>query len=76
MLSFLSSLPFPALRILDIDSEANKFHDRYHQMYEAALLTRCYTQPVIIILLFANKMGQSLVISDKVLGIYVDNNLT
>ena len=24
--------------------EANRFYDRNHQMYEAALLTRCYTQ--------------------------------
>ena len=42
MLSFLSSLPIPVLRFLDI--EANRFYDRNHQMYEAALLTRCYTQ--------------------------------
>ena len=42
MLSFLSSLPTPVLRVLDI--EANRFYDRNHQMYEAALLTRCYTQ--------------------------------
>ena len=42
MLSFLSSLPIPVLRILDI--EANRFYDKNHQMYEAALLTRCYTQ--------------------------------
>ena len=42
MLSFLNSLPIPVLRILDI--EANRFYDRNHQMYEAALLTRCYTQ--------------------------------
>ena len=42
MLSFLSSLPIPVLRILDI--EANRFYDRNHQIYEAALLTRCYTQ--------------------------------
>ena len=42
MLSFLSSLPTPVLRILDI--EANGVYDRNHQMYEAALLTRCYTQ--------------------------------
>ena len=41
MLSFLSSLPIPVLHILDI--EANWFYDRNHQMYEAALLTRCYT---------------------------------
>ena len=42
MLSFLNSLPIPVLRILDI--EANRVYDRYHRMYEAALLTRCYTQ--------------------------------
>ena len=42
MLSFLSSLPTPVLCILDI--EANRFYDRNHQMHEAALLTRCYTQ--------------------------------
>ena len=42
MLSFLSSLPIPVLRILDI--EANWFYDRNHQMYEAALLNKCYTQ--------------------------------
>ena len=35
MLSFLSSLPIPVLRILD--TEANRFYDRNHQMYEAAL---------------------------------------
>ena len=27
-----------------LDIEANWFYDRNHQMYEAALLTRCYTQ--------------------------------
>ena len=42
MLSFISSLPIPVLRILDI--EANRLYDRNHQMYEAALLTRFYTQ--------------------------------
>ena len=31
-----------ALRSLD--TEANIFYDRNHQMYDAALLTRCYTQ--------------------------------
>ena len=45
MLSFLSSLPISVLRILD--TEANKFYDRNHQMYEAALLTRCYTQQAL-----------------------------
>ena len=38
MLSFLSSLPITVLCILNI--EANRFYDRNHQMYEAALLTR------------------------------------
>ena len=42
MLSFLSSLPVAVLRI--VDTEANRFYDRNHQMYDAALLTRCYTQ--------------------------------
>ena len=42
VLSFLSSLPISVLRILD--TETNKFYDRNHQLYYAALLTRCYTQ--------------------------------
>ena len=45
MLSFLSSLPISVLRILD--TEANKFYDRNHQLYDAALLTRCYTQQAL-----------------------------
>ena len=42
MLSFLSSLSISVLCILY--TEANKFYDRNHQLYDAALLTRCYTQ--------------------------------
>ena len=42
MLSFLSSLPISVLNI--VDTEANNFYDRNHQLYDAALLTRCYTQ--------------------------------
>ena len=42
MLSFLSSLPISALRILD--TEANRFYVRNHRLYDAVLLTRCYTQ--------------------------------
>ena len=38
----LSSLPIPVLGMLDI--EANRFYDRTHQMYDAVLLSRCYTQ--------------------------------
>ena len=30
--------------LLSLDIEANKFYDRAHQFYDAALLTRCYTQ--------------------------------
>ena len=42
MLSKLASLSVSSLRKLD--DEANKFYDRKHDLYEAALLTRCYTQ--------------------------------
>ena len=43
MLSKLSSLS--AISSLHrLDEEANKFYDRKHDLYEAALLTRCYTQ--------------------------------
>ena len=42
MLSKLASLSVSSLRKLD--DEANKFYDRKHDLYEAVLLTRCYTQ--------------------------------
>ena len=42
MLSELASLSISSLRKLD--DEANKFYDRKHDLYEPALLTRCYTQ--------------------------------
>ena len=42
MLSYLSSLTIAVLRTLN--TEANRFYDRNQQMYDAALLTRCYTQ--------------------------------
>ena len=42
MLSFLSSLPISVLRVLG--TEANNFYDTNHPLYNAALLTRCYTQ--------------------------------
>ena len=42
MLSKLASLSVSSLRKLD--DEANKFYDRKHDLYEAALLTGCYTQ--------------------------------
>ena len=41
-LLFLSSLPIPVLCVLDI--EGKRFYDRNQQMYETALLTRCYIQ--------------------------------
>ena len=42
MLSYLSLLPISVLRSLD--TEANKFYERSNRLYDAALLTRCYTQ--------------------------------
>ena len=42
MLSYLSSFPISVLRSLD--TEANKFYDISNRPYDAALLTRCYTQ--------------------------------
>ena len=42
MLSYLSSLPISVLRSLD--TKANKFYDRTNRLYDAVLLTRCYTQ--------------------------------
>ena len=42
ILSYLSSLPISVLR--NLDTEANKFCDRSDRIYDAALLTRCYTQ--------------------------------
>ena len=42
MLSKLASLSISSLRRLD--EEGNKFYDRKHDLYEAALLTRCYAQ--------------------------------
>ena len=58
MLSFLSSLPIPVLRILDI--EANRLYDRNHQMYEAALLTRCYTHLSMLKLITKDILSKSL----------------
>ena len=42
MLSRLSSLSISSLRKLD--EKDNKFYDRKQDLYEAALITRCYTQ--------------------------------
>ena len=41
-LSRLVTLSISSLRNLDI--EAKKFYDKAHRLYDAALLTRCYTQ--------------------------------
>ena len=41
-LSRLVTLSISSLRNLDID--ANKFYDRAHRLYNAAILTLCYTQ--------------------------------
>ena len=45
MLSFLNSLPMSVLCVLE--TEANKFYDRNHPLYDAALLIICYTQHVL-----------------------------
>ena len=42
VLSHLVTLSIFSLRSLDI--EAYKFYDRAHRLYDAAILTRCYTQ--------------------------------
>ena len=41
-LSRLVTLSISSLPNLDI--EANKFYDRAHRLYDAAILTQCYTQ--------------------------------
>ena len=41
-LSRLVTLSISSLR--DLDIEADKFYDRAHRLYDAAILTRCYTQ--------------------------------
>ena len=40
MLSYLSSISV----LRSLATEANKFYDRTNRLYDAALLTRCYTQ--------------------------------
>ena len=40
----LSRLVTLSISSLHLDIEANKFYDRAHGNYDAALLTRCYTQ--------------------------------
>ena len=45
MLSYLSSLPISVLHSLD--TEVNKFYDRSNRLYDAALLTKCYTQHAV-----------------------------
>ena len=41
-LSRLVTLSISSFRNLDI--EANKFYDRAHRLFDAAIVTRCYTQ--------------------------------
>ena len=42
MLSYLRSLPSSVLGSLD--TEANKLYDTTNRLYDATLITRCYTQ--------------------------------
>ena len=43
--SGLVTLSISSLRNLDI--EANKFYDRAHRLYDAAIITRCYTYDIV-----------------------------
>ena len=45
MPSYLNSLPISVYR--SSDSEAYTFYDRNNRLYDASLLTRCYTQPAL-----------------------------
>ena len=64
-LSRLVTISISSLRNLDI--KANKFYDRAHRLYDAALLTRCNTQhalwpyidPAIIISRIISKFNLS-----------------
>ena len=49
MFSKLASLSVSSLRKLD--DEANKFYDRKHNLYEAALLTGCYNMLFVLTLI-------------------------
>ena len=42
----LVTLSISSLRNLNI--EANKFYDRAHRLYDAAIFTRCYTQHALL----------------------------
>ena len=42
MIFYLSSFPISVL--LSLDTEANKFYNSSNRLYDAALLTRCYTK--------------------------------
>ena len=46
MLSFLSPLTISVLRVLQ--TKANKFYNRNYPLYDAAILTRCYTQHALL----------------------------
>ena len=37
-------LTFSISSLCNLDIEANKFYDRAHRLYDAALLTQCYTK--------------------------------
>ena len=45
-LSRLLTLSISSFR--DLDIEANKFYERAHRLYDAAILTRCYTQHALL----------------------------
>ena len=46
-----TELKFSDLAPRPLDIDANKFYDRNHKIYDAALLTRCYTQHALRLLI-------------------------
>ena len=41
---YISPLTLSISSLRNLDIEANKFYDRAHRLYDAAILTLCYTQ--------------------------------
>ena len=75
----LSKLASRSISLLSkLDNKANKFYDRKHDLYEATLLTRCYTQhalrPLFVLRFYGpvNPMGscraRSVYLTTRLLG--------
>ena len=64
-LSHLVTLFNSSLHNLDI--EANKSYDKAHELYDAALLKRCYIQPCIALEVFILSILSKLNLSTKMI---------